>query len=288
MRAWTLLMDDPGLFTVFAGLLGLLVGSFINVVAHRLPIMLHRRWRAEAQAILELPINKRRRFNLAWPGSHCPQCKHGLRVWENVPVLSYLILRGRCSSCSRAISPRYPLVELLSAVLSALVAWRVGPGGQALTLLLVTWALLSLSLIDLEHKLLPDVIVLPVLWLGLLVNTFDMHVTPQSALWGAAAGYLSLWTLFWLYKLATGKDGMGYGDFKLLALLGAWGGVHILPFTLLMASVGGALIGLYLIRRGHARPSHEMPFGPCLATAGWIMLLWNDEIHTSYLHMIGI
>ncbi|WP_313738523.1 A24 family peptidase [Pseudomonas sp.] len=288
MRAWMLLMDDPGLFTVFAGLLGLLVGSFINVVTHRLPIMLHRRWRAEAQAILELPIKKRRRFNLAWPGSHCPRCNHGLRAWENVPVLSYLILRGRCSSCSRAISPRYPLVELLSAVLSALVAWRVGPGGQALTLLLVTWALLSLSLIDWEHKLLPDVIVLPVLWLGLLVNTFDVHVTPQSALWGAAAGYLSLWILFWLYKLATGKDGMGYGDFKLLALLGAWGGVHILPFTLLMASVGGALIGLYLMSRRRARPGHEIPFGPCLATAGWIMLLWNDEIHTSYLHMIGI
>lgn len=288
MRAWMSLMEDPGLFTCFAGLLGLLVGSFINVVAHRLPIMLHCRWRAEARGMLELPIEKPRRFDLAWPGSHCPRCNHALRAWENVPILSYLALRGRCSSCAAAISPRYPLVELLSAVLSALVAWRLGPGGQALTLLVVTWALLSLSLIDWAHKLLPDVIVLPVLWLGLLVNAFDVHVTLRSALWGAAAGYLSLWTLFWLYKLVTGKDGMGYGDFKLLALLGAWGGLHILPFTLLMASVGGALIGLYLMHRGRAHPGHEMPFGPCLATAGWIMLLWNDEIHTSYLHMIGI
>ncbi|WP_312935607.1 A24 family peptidase [Pseudomonas sp.] len=287
MSIWTLLLEQPTGFTIFAGLFGLLIGSFINVVSYRLPIMLKRQWRAEAQTVLGLPVERHARFNLALPGSSCPRCHHALRVWENVPVLSYLFLRGRCSACSESISVRYPLVEGLSGALSAVVAWRCGPGFEALALLVLTWGLIALSVIDLQHRLLPDVVVLPMLWLGLLINTAAVRVDLTQAVLGVAAGYLSLWTLFWLFKLITGKDGMGYGDFKLLAMMGAWGGVQIVPFTLLLASIGGALAGLWLLARRKARLGGEMPFGPCLAIAGWIMLLWSDEIHTSYLHMTG-
>ncbi|MDZ5603291.1 A24 family peptidase [Pseudomonas sp. RP23018S] len=287
MSDWTLLLEQPPWFTTLAGLLGLLIGSFINVVAYRLPIMLKRQWHEEAQTVLGLPMVRRARFNLALPGSCCPRCNHALRVWENVPVLSYLALRGRCSACSRPISARYPLVELLSGALSAAVAWRCGPGFEALLLLVLTWGLIALSVIDLQHRLLPDVVVLPMLWLGLLINTVAVLADLTQAVLGVVAGYLSLWTLFWLFKLLTGKDGMGYGDFKLLAMMGAWGGVQIVPFTLLLASIGGALTGLWLLARRKARTGSEMPFGPCLAIAGWIMLLWSDEIHTSYLHMTG-
>lgn len=288
MGFWVTLIEQPALFTVAAALMGLLAGSFLNVVVHRLPLMLAREWREQAQAILGLPVECHSRCDLAWPRSQCPRCRQVIRAWQNIPLISYLALRGRCAQCKGAIGVRYPMVEVAAAALAVLVAWRFGPGTTALWMMLLSWGLLALSLIDAEHRLLPDYLVLPLLWLGLLLNAFELQVALVDALYGAVAGYLSLWTVFWLFKWATGKDGMGYGDFKLLALLGAWGGWQVLPLTLLLSSVLGALVGLYLLGfRGAARGT-EMPFGPCLAIAGWIAVLWGDEIHASYLHMIGL
>ncbi|MNO62074.1 Type 4 prepilin-like proteins leader peptide-processing enzyme [compost metagenome] len=237
--------------------------------------------------MLELPITPHERFDLWLPASRCPHCAHRIRAWENIPVISYLALRGRCSACKTRISPRYPLVEVASALLSLVVAWRFGASPEALLALPLTWCLLALSLIDAEHQLLPDALVLPMLWLGLIVNAFGLYVPLSSALWGAVAGYLSLWTVYWVFKLVTGKEGMGYGDFKLMALIGAWGGWQVLPLTLLLSSVVGALAGLCLLRlRRHAMGT-AIPFGPYLAIAGWIAVLWGDEIYASYTQLLG-
>ncbi|MGG5291330.1 prepilin peptidase [Pseudomonas shirazensis] len=288
MNLWTFLTAQPVYFICLATLLGLLVGSFINVLVHRLPVMLERQWQREAQEVLELPIAEHARFDLALPASHCPHCEHRIRPWENIPVLSYLLLRGRCAVCKGAISVRYPLIEMACAGLSLVVAWHYGPGVPALAALLLTWCLLALSLIDSEHQLLPDVLVLPMLWIGLILNACGVFVPLPDAVWGAVAGYLSLWTVFWLFKLVTGKDGMGYGDFKLLALFGAWGGWQVLPLTLLLSSLVGALIGLCLLRWRNASLGTAMPFGPYLAIAGWIAVLWGDEMYPSYLQLLGI
>ncbi|CAM3918764.1 Type 4 prepilin-like proteins leader peptide-processing enzyme [Pseudomonas reidholzensis] len=287
MNVWTFLAAQPAYFLALATLLGLLVGSFLNVLVHRLPIMLERQWQREAQEVLELPVAEHARFDLSLPASHCPHCGHGIRAWENIPLLSYVWLRGRCSACKAAISPRYPLVELACAGLSLVVAWHFGPGVQALCALLLTWCLLALSLIDSEHQLLPDVLVLPMVWVGLMVNAFGVYVPLNEALWGAVIGYLSLWTVYWVFKLVTGKEGMGYGDFKLLALIGAWGGWQVLPLTLLLSSVVGAVIGLCLLRLRKASMGTAMPFGPYLAIAGWIAVLWGDEMYASYLQLLG-
>jgi leader peptidase (prepilin peptidase)/N-methyltransferase len=287
MNLWTFLAVQPVYFLVLATVLGLLVGSFLNVLVHRLPIMLERQWQREAQEVLDLPLVEHERFNLSLPASHCPHCGHRIRPWENIPLLSYLLLRGRCSACKGAISARYPLVELACAGLSLVVAWHFGPGVQALAALLLTWCLLALSLIDAEQQILPDVLVLPMVWVGLIVNAFGVFVTLDAALWGAVLGYLSLWTVYWLFKLVTGKEGMGYGDFKLLALIGAWGGWQVLPVTLVLSSVVGALIGLCLLRLRRASLGTAMPFGPYLAIAGWIAVLWGDEMYASYLQLLG-
>lgn len=287
MTSWTLLAEQPAYFLALATLLGLLVGSFLNVLVYRLPIMLEQQWQREAQEVLGLPATAHERFDLWLPASHCPHCGHRIRAWENIPLISYLALRGRCSACKAPISPRYPLVEVASALLSLVVAWRFGVSLEAFLTLPLTWCLLALSLIDARHQLLPDVLVLPMLWLGLIVNAFDLYVPLASALWGAVIGYLSLWTVYWLFKLATGKEGMGYGDFKLMALIGAWGGWQVLPLTLLLSSLVGALVGLCLLRlRRHALGT-AMPFGPYLAIAGWIAVLWGDEIYASYLQLLG-
>ncbi|MBV4537972.1 prepilin peptidase [Pseudomonas urmiensis] len=287
MNLWTFLAVQPVYFLVLATVLGLLVGSFLNVLVHRLPIMLERQWQREAQEVLDLPLVEHERFNLSLPASHCPHCGHRIRPWENIPLLSYLLLRGRCSACKGAISARYPLVELACAGLSLVVAWHFGPGVQALTALLLTWCLLALSLIDAEQQILPDVLVLPMVWIGLIVNAFGVFVALDAALWGAVLGYLSLWSVYWLFKLVTGKEGMGYGDFKLLALIGAWGGWQVLPVTLVLSSVVGALIGLCLLRLRKASLGTAMPFGPYLAIAGWIAVLWGDEMYASYLQLLG-
>ena len=274
---------------VFVGLvLGLLIGSFLNVVVYRLPIMMQRDWRVQAREILELPEEQQgETFNLVLPDSRCPHCSHKIRPWENIPVLSYLFLRGKCSSCKSPISLRYPLVELTCGLLSAYVAWHFGFTWQAGAMLLLTWGLLAMSLIDADHQLLPDALVLPLLWLGLIVNNFGLFTSLEDALWGAVAGYLSLWSVYWLFKLITGKEGMGYGDFKLLAMLGAWGGWQVLPLTILLSSLVGAVLGIIMLRLRNSDTSTPIPFGPYLAIAGWIALLWGEQITAGYLQVVG-
>jgi leader peptidase (prepilin peptidase)/N-methyltransferase len=270
-------------------LIGLLIGSFLNVVIYRLPKMMQRDWREQACEVLELPAEARgETFNLILPNSKCPHCNHEIRPWENIPVISYLFLRGKCSNCNAAISKRYPLVELSCGLLSAYVAWHFGFGWQAGGMLLLTWGLLAMSLIDADHQLLPDVLVLPLLWLGLIANYFGLYTSLEDALWGAIAGYLSLWSVYWLFKLVTGKEGMGFGDFKLLAMLGAWGGWQVLPLTILLSSLVGAVLGLIMLRLRNAETSTPIPFGPYLALSGWIALLWGDQITGTYLQFAGL
>ncbi|MBF0674892.1 MULTISPECIES: prepilin peptidase [unclassified Pseudomonas] len=275
-------------FVLCSLLLGLLVGSFLNVLVYRLPMMLHRDWKVQARDILELPAEPAvPAFNLLTPNSSCPHCGHKIRPWENIPLLSWLALRGKCSGCQRAISPRYPLVELACGLLSAFVAWHFGYGWPCAAMLLLTWGLLAMSLIDCDHQLLPDALVLPLLWLGLIVNNFGLFASLEDALWGAVAGYLSLWSVYWLFKLLTGKEGMGYGDFKLLAMLGAWGGWQILPLTVLLSSLVGAILGIIMLRLRNAATGTPIPFGPYLAIAGWIALIWGEQITQRYLQFAG-
>lgn len=271
-------------------LLGLVVGSFLNVVIYRLPQRM-RQELAEAcsdQEGLEDVPSSNKWFGLQYlisPASTCPSCGHKIRSWENIPVLSYLIQKGSCTACHAKISLQYPVVEMACALLSVAVVYKLGPGWPALFALLLTWTLLALSVIDIEHQLLPDVLVLPVLWLGLLVNMNGMFTDIESALYGAVAGYLALWFIYHLFLLFTGKEGMGYGDFKLFALFGAWFGWQMLPQILLVSSVVGAVVGVSLIvikGRDHNLP---IPFGPYLAAAGWIALLWGDEINRQYLQL---
>ncbi len=283
-----LLSEQPWAFVGAALVLGLIVGSFLNVLVWRLPKMLEREWRAQAQEVLGWPADPAGpRYNLMQPNSCCPHCNHPIRPWENIPLLSYLMLRGRCAHCHESISARYPFTELACGLISAIVAWQFGVGWQAGAVMLLSWGLLAMSLIDVDHQLLPDVLVLPLLWLGLMLNSVDLLVPLHDALWGAVLGYMSLWTVFWLFKLATGKDGMGHGDFKLLALLGAWGGWQILPMTLLMSSLVGVCGGLILLRRNKIQASTPMPFAPYLAIAGWIAVLWGGQITDFYLQSVG-
>lgn len=275
-------------FVLCAALLGLLLGSFLNVVIHRLPKMMELEWQQQARDTLSLPQPEQKAtYNLVLPNSACPHCGHEIRAWENIPVISYLALGGKCSACKAPISARYPLVELATALLSGFVAWHFGFTWQAGAMLLLTWGLLAMSLIDVDHQLLPDALVLPLLWLGLIVNYFGLFASLGDALWGAVFGYLSLWSVYWLFKLLTGKEGMGYGDFKLLAMLGAWGGWQVLPLTILFSSLVGAVLGVILLRLRNAETSTPIPFGPYLAIAGWIALLWGDQITTTYLQFAG-
>ena len=264
---------------VFFG--GLCVGSFLNVVIHRLPIMLERRWQAEAAELHGEPVPDSPRFNLLVPRSRCPHCGHVITAMENVPVLSWVALRGRCSACKAPISPRYPLVELATALLSLLVLHAFGPTFPMLMALGLTWALVALTMIDFDTQLLPDDITLPLLWAGLLLNIPGTFVPLSHAVIGAAAGYLSLWSVYWLFKLTTGREGMGYGDFKLMAALGAWLGWAMLPVILLFSSIAGAIIGIgYLIVR---RESAPFAFGPYIAIAGFVALLWGQPLLRWYL-----
>ena len=282
------LAGDLPAFVFACLILGLLIGSFLNVVVYRLPLMLERDWKAQAREILELPGEPQQTtFNLILPNSQCPHCAHEIKPWENIPVLSYLALRGKCSNCKAPISKRYPLIELACGLLSAYVAWHFGFTWQTAGMLLLTWGLLAMSLIDADHQLLPDALVLPLLWLGLIVNYFGLFTSLGDALWGAVAGYLSLWSVYWLFKLVTGKEGMGYGDFKLLAMLGAWGGWQVLPLTILLSSLVGAVLGVIMLRLRNAETSTPIPFGPYLAIAGWIALLWGDPITGTYLQFAG-
>lgn len=262
------------------GLFSLLVGSFLNVVIYRLPIMLERQWKSECREWLGRHEDdaESQKFNLVVPRSQCPTCGHKITALENIPVISYLVLGGKCRSCKTPISMQYPLIEATTAMLSMLVAWRVGYGPELLALLGFTWVLIALFMIDAKTMLLPDALTYPLLWAGLLLNLNNMFVPLTDAVLGAAIGYLSLWSVFHLFKLFTGKEGMGYGDFKLLAALGAWGGWQILPFVIFGSSAFGAIFGILWMVAKRSRDSLPMPFGPWLAMAGFVALIWREEI----------
>ncbi len=278
-----LLQSEPLLAALFALLIALLVGSFLNVVIYRLPVMMQREWDAMLKTEAGEAVEPQPRFNLMTPGSRCGHCGHQIRWYENIPVISWLLLRGRCSDCGTSISFRYPFVELLTGLSSAWIIWQFGLTVEGVALVLLTWALITLTFIDLDHHLLPDSITLPLLWLGLLINTQGVFTSLESAVYGAAAGYLMLWSVYWLFKLLTGKEGMGYGDFKLLAAIGAWGGIKILPLVVLLSSVVGVILALLLIAFRRHQAQNPLPFGPYLAIAGWIALLWGEPIISAYL-----
>jgi len=305
MTLFEVLATSHWLLTGSAFLLALLVGSFLNVVIHRLPIMLERQWRGQALEMLGPESHDQRptaqgsqapsRYNLVTPRSACPHCGSEIKAHQNIPVVSYLLLGGKCAQCKARISPRYPIVELATAVLSAAVVWQFGWHWQSLAALCFTWTLVALTVIDLDHQILPDVITLPLLWLGLLLSLAwhaglapPAPVDPRSAIIGGAAGYLSLWLVYWAFKLATGKEGMGYGDFKLFGAFGAWMGWQMLPLVILLAAFTGAVVGIVLIMlRGRDR-NIPIPFGPYLAAAGWIALMWGPQIVGGYLSLSGL
>ncbi len=323
MSLFELLATTPWLLIGFAFVVALMVGSFLNVVIHRLPIMLDRQWRAQAKEMLAEPApgavdssaaggGERPpvaggasgsaaaaatpdRYNLLTPPSACPHCGSQIRAHQNVPVISWLLLGGKCANCKARISARYPVVELATALLSAAVVWRFGWHWQSVAAVMVTWALVTLTVIDLDHQILPDSITLPLLWLGLLASLAwsagvapPIPTDPRSAILGAVGGYLSLWSVYWAFKLTTGKEGMGYGDFKLFGALGAWMGWQMLPLILLLSAFTGAVVGIALIVvRGRDR-NIPIPFGPYLAAAGWIAMMWGPQIVGGYLSLTGL
>jgi leader peptidase (prepilin peptidase)/N-methyltransferase len=281
----SLLQSSSALYVTVAVLLGLVVGSFLNVVIHRLPKIIERQWRAECAELAggSEPPGATETYNLVVPRSRCPDCGHGITALENIPLVSYVALRGKCASCATRISPRYPVVEALSGLLTGYAAWRFGLNAAAAGAMLFAWAMIALAFIDFDTFYLPDSITLPLAWTGLTFNLFHVFTNLESAVIGAVAGYLALWSVFWAYKLATGKEGMGYGDFKLLAAIGAWFGWKMLPLVILFASCAGAVIGVAMIalaRRGRDTP---IPFGPYLAIGGLVALFHGEGISRQYL-----
>ncbi|MGH8635329.1 MAG: prepilin peptidase [Burkholderiales bacterium] len=275
----------PAFLVIVAVAAGLIVGSFLNVVIHRLPKMLERQWRAECAELTGTPSPPAKRYDLVQPRSACPKCGHMIPALENIPLASYIALGGKCSQCRAPISLRYPVVEALSGVLAGYVAWRYGLTAAMLGALLFTWAMIALAFIDLDTFYLPDSITLPLLWAGLLFNAGGTFTDLNSAVIGAAAGYVALWAVFWAFKLATGKEGMGYGDFKLLAAIGAWLGWKMLPLTILASSLVGAVVGIGLIVFAKHAREKPIPFGPYLAAAGLIALFWGERINRQYLDL---
>jgi leader peptidase (prepilin peptidase)/N-methyltransferase len=272
------LLDDLSALTLLASLLGLFIGSFLNVVIARLPVMMERAWQAEMAESSGSPIAEAERFNLVTPRSRCPHCKHPISALENIPLVSFLFLRGRCRHCHASISRRYPLVELLTALLSACAAWHFGYSLAAAGAMVFAWTMIALAFIDFDTRLLPDILTLPLLWAGIVFNLLTGRVPLEDAVIGAVAGYLFLWSVYWSFKLATGKEGMGYGDFKLLAAIGAWLGWQALPLAVVLASVVGALAGIGLVALGRHQRNTPMPFGPFLAVAGLIALFQGKAI----------
>jgi leader peptidase (prepilin peptidase) / N-methyltransferase len=292
-----LLAQSPAALIAAALVLGLVVGSFLNVVIYRLPIMLDRQWRADCAELdpTIVPVATPARFDLVMPRSTCPACQAPIAAIHNIPLLSYLVLRGRCANCRARISARYPLVELLCGVLTAVATLRFGFSVAAACAIVITWFLIALTCIDLDHQLLPDSLTLPLLWLGLLASLMgwaapgrNLPVDPVSAIAGAATGYLTLWLVYQAFRLLTGKQGMGYGDFKLLAALGAWLGWHMLLPIVLLAAFVGALSGLVLIALRRHKRGTPIPFGPFLAAAGWIALMWGPQLVARYLGLYGV
>ena len=292
-----LLSASPPILVLICVVLGLLIGSFLNVIVYRLPIVMERDWKQQCYDYLEienaephthLTSEKFEVFNLWKPDSHCLECNHEIRIWENIPVLSFVLLGGKCSKCKMSISVRYPSVEVVTGILSGLVAYTFGATWLTLAVLIITWSLVVLTLIDFDHQLLPDVITLPLLWLGLLVNTLDFGfgVSLEEAVIGAIAGYSILWAFYWVFKLSTGKEGMGYGDFKLLSALGAWMGWKSLLLIIGLSSIVCAILGLIMILAKRSDKSMPIPFGPFLAGAGFIMLIWGPQISSFYSNAV--
>lgn len=284
------------LWLVISGILGLIVGSFLNVLIHRLPLMMFARWQHDYQqwqqqrnstTLSEAP-SPATSFNLMRPGSHCPHCKHKLTVWENIPVISFMLLKGRCRVCHSSIAWRYPLVEGLTAILSVLTVAHFGITFISLLALIFTWGLIALAAIDFEQQILPDEITIPLLWLGLICNIKHAFTDLTSAILGAVVGYLFLWLVFWLFKLLTKKEGIGQGDFKLLAMLGAWLGWQALPGIILFSSLAGTVVGISLILTKRLSRSTPIPFGPFLAIAGWISLIWGKSVTSLYLSLFAL
>lgn len=285
-----ILQSSPELFTILILIIGLLVGSFLNVVIYRLPVMMDIGWKKECKEYLEIEDTDTNNepFNLMVPLSRCPSCNAAIKPYQNIPVLSYLYLKGKCANCKTHIALRYPLIEAFTGLTSAIVAWHFGYNIATLFALLLTWSLIALSFIDIDHQLLPDSITLPMLWLGLFLSLFSVFTDTDSSIIGAIAGYLSLWTVYQLFKLATGKEGMGYGDFKLLSLFGAWLGWQYLVLIILLSSLVGAVIGISMIIFTKKDRNIPIPFGPYLAAAGWLALIWGDKINALYLNAIGL
>lgn len=289
-----LFLTSPAAFIGIVFAFAMVIGSFLNVVIYRLPLMMQRDWYEQCEELAREPKPElpKGRFNLIVPRSRCPFCEADVKVWQNVPVLSYIMLGGKCANCGKTISARYPVVEFFTALLAAVCAWRFGFGWEALMAIVMTFFLVPITLIDYDTQLIPDSIVYPLLWIGLLMSLFHplpgtqvLFVHPATAIVGAAAGYLALWSVFWLFKLATGKDGMGYGDFKLLAALGAWLGWQSLPTVILMSAVVGAVVNIGLILLRNRDRSQPIPFGPYLAGAGWLTMLWGESIKNAYLDL---
>ena len=288
MTIATFFATFPLALLCFALVLGLIIGSFLNVVIYRLPVMMQREWTEQCHEFLELEDDHKKTsdnpatLNLAKPDSHCPKCKHELTAFENIPILSYLLQAGKCRNCKAPISLRYPLIEAVTGIVTLLIAYQYGYSWLTLAILILTWSLIVLTMIDYDHQLLPDVITIPILWLGLIINYFGLITTLEAAVLGAVAGYLILWAVYWLFKILTGKEGMGQGDFKLLAALGAWMGWQALPQIILLSSLIGALIGIGLILIKGRDKNIPIPFGPYLAGAGFVSLLWNEELAQLY------
>lgn len=289
MQIIELLSSNQAVFITACFILGLLIGSFLNVVIYRLPVIMQREWKVQCNELLGNKEDKKENpFNLVTPRSCCPKCGHMITALENIPLISYAFLKGKCKKCKTPISLRYPVIELLTGLLTATVAWHFGFSWQAGAALLLTWALIALSLIDYDTQLLPDNITLPFIWIGLLLSLVPVFVSPTVAIIGAAAGYLSLWLIFHIFRILTRKEGMGYGDFKLLAVFGAWFGWQALPTIVFMSALVGAVVGISLIIvRGRDR-NLPIPFGPYLAAAGWITMLWGKEIADFYFDYAGI
>jgi len=281
-----LLQTTPAFFISLCATIGLLVGSFLNVVIHRLPRMLEQKWQQQSAELHGKTIETAPSFNLATPRSTCPHCGHKISALENIPIASYLMLRARCSQCRAAISPRYLIIEALTGIISGFIAWHFGYGLLAFAALAFAWAMITLAFIDLDTQLLPDDITLPLLWGGLLVNLTGGFTDIQSAIIGAVAGYLALWSIYWGFKLATGKEGMGYGDFKLLAAIGAWFGWQMLPLVILLSSLVGAVVGIGLVVAAKHKRDVPIPFGPYLAGGGLIALFWGNQINRAYLGLL--
>ena len=292
--------QSPWLFITLSFIFAATIGSFLNVVIHRFPVMMKREWQQEcnqylqeyhAEIVTKIGIDKLNtpidsfpeKYNLVVPGSACPKCKTSIKPWHNLPVFGWLMLKGKCAACHAPISARYPIIEFITGLLVATLAWHFGPSWQFVFASILTFVLVALTGIDLDEMLLPDQMTLPLLWLGLIINLNHTFASPTDAIIGAAAGYLSLWSIFWLFKILTGKEGMGYGDFKLLAVFGAWLGWQMLPLVILLSSLVGALVGITMIVSKRLKQGNPIPFGPYIAAAGWIALIWGQPIVDWYL-----